>query len=293
MSAARPVLFGEVLFDRFPGGEAVLGGAPFNVAWHLQAFGLAPLFVSRVGDDELGRQVLAAMGAWGLETAGVQVDPGHPTGAVAVRFEDGEPSYEILPDQAYDHVDAAGLPAVAPGAWLAHGTLALRSEPSRAAFGRLREACAGRLVDVNLRAPWWSRDAVLAVARGADVLKLNEGELAELEGPGDVEAAARALLERCGSRRIVVTRGARGALAVDRDEGPWTGAPAGGAEVVDTVGAGDALTAVLVVGETRGWKLGTTLSRGLEFAEAVVGLRGATTSDRGFYAPFLRRWDSA
>jgi len=33
-------IFGEVLFDQFPDGQQVLGGAPFNVAWHLQAFGL-------------------------------------------------------------------------------------------------------------------------------------------------------------------------------------------------------------------------------------------------------------
>ena len=45
----RPVIFGEVLFDRFPDGSVVLGGAPFNVAWHLQAFGRAPLFISTGG----------------------------------------------------------------------------------------------------------------------------------------------------------------------------------------------------------------------------------------------------
>ena len=57
----RPIVFGEVLFDTFPDGSAVLGGAPFNVAWHLQGFGLTPVFISRVGDDARGRQVLAAM----------------------------------------------------------------------------------------------------------------------------------------------------------------------------------------------------------------------------------------
>ncbi len=53
----RPVIFGEVLYDCFPDGQAVLGGAPFNVAWHLQGFGRAPLFISRVGDDPLGHHV--------------------------------------------------------------------------------------------------------------------------------------------------------------------------------------------------------------------------------------------
>jgi fructokinase len=60
--------------------------------------------------------------------------------------------------------------------------------------------------------------------------------------------------------------------------------------VVDTVGAGDAFTALLMLGECLGWDLGTTLQRGLEFAEAIVTTRGATTDDRELYRPFLRRW---
>ncbi len=292
MSRPRPVLFGEVLFDRFPSGEAVLGGAPFNVAWHLQAFGLEPLFVSGVGDDALGRDVLEAMGAWGMDVSGVQVDGAHATGSVEVRFEGGEPVYDILADRAYDHVRAEHLPAVASGALLCHGTLALRAPASRAALEQLvRTARPRRLVDVNLRPPWCSTEGVLAAIRGAAFVKLNEAELAQLVGAQELETAARALLGRCGAERLVVTRGARGALAVERDGGTASGAPGGAAEVVDTVGAGDAFTSVLMLGESRGWKLATSLVRGLEFAEGMVGVRGATTADRSFYTPFLKRWE--
>ena len=56
MNPQHPCIFGEVLYDHFPDGQRVLGGAPFNVAWHLQAFGQAPRFVSRVGHDAEGRQ---------------------------------------------------------------------------------------------------------------------------------------------------------------------------------------------------------------------------------------------
>ena len=68
----RPLIFGEVLFDEFPDGSCVLGGAPFNVAWHLQAFGLQPLFISALGEDEAGQQIVAAMRAWGMDLSGVQ-----------------------------------------------------------------------------------------------------------------------------------------------------------------------------------------------------------------------------
>ena len=76
----RVHVFGEVLFDHFPDGSKVLGGAPFNVAWHLQAFGLSPRFISRVGDDEDGEQIKSAMQAWGMSLSGLQTDRKLPTG---------------------------------------------------------------------------------------------------------------------------------------------------------------------------------------------------------------------
>ena len=295
VSSVRPVLFGEVLFDRFPEAGDVLGGAPLNVAWHLQAFGLRPLFISRVGDDALGRDVLARLGGWGLDTSGVQVDGEHPTGAVEVRLAGGEPSYEILAGQAYDHIDAAQLPELPAETLLYHGTLALRGPTSRAALEHLRRgARPRRLVDVNLRAPWWQREAVLALLEGAERIKLNEEELGQLLGrqldSENTLQAARELLETCGAERLIVTRGERGAQLIDRTQGLLVGAPTGVTQVVDTVGAGDAFTAVLMLGECLGWGLEISLQRGLEFAEAVVGMRGATTGDRAFYFPFTRRW---
>ena len=85
----RPLIFGEVLFDAFPDGSRVLGGAPFNVAWHLRALGLDPLLVSRVGADGAGDEVLRAMHDWQLDVSGVQRDPNHPTGRVPVTLEGG------------------------------------------------------------------------------------------------------------------------------------------------------------------------------------------------------------
>ena len=97
----RPVIFGEVLFDHFPDGSVVLGGAPFNVAWHLQAFGRAPLFISRVGDDPLGRRIRDIMHGWEMDASGLQLDSAHPTGSVEVRIDDELPD-GARPDLAVD-----------------------------------------------------------------------------------------------------------------------------------------------------------------------------------------------
>jgi len=128
------VIFGEVLFDRFPDHQSVLGGAPFNVAWHLQGFGLSPLLVSAIGEDEAGDQILSTMGQWGMDTRGVQRHRDFATGAVQVTLDQGQPSFDILPDQAYDHIETDPVLAVcghAPAALLYMGTLAGRSPTSR------------------------------------------------------------------------------------------------------------------------------------------------------------------
>ena len=131
-----PCFFGEILFDVFPDGHEVLGGAPFNVAWHLQGFGLAPLLISRVGADVAGERIRAAMAAWGMRLDGLQTDPEHPTGRVTVSLRDGEPSFEIVTDSAWDFIAADELPDLTP-ALVYHGSLALRHPVSAAALEAL------------------------------------------------------------------------------------------------------------------------------------------------------------
>ena len=193
----RACIFGEVLFDRFPDGRRVLGGAPFNVAWHLRAFGEDPYLVSRVGDDEDGAAVRAAMRAWGMDEAGLQTDPRLPTGRVQVTIEAGEPAYDIVCPAAWDAIEAptrerSGSP---PCALLYHGSLALRSGPSRRACQSLREAGPGTVfVDVNLRPPWWDRERVLEpLQRGFSMLT------------GGLECLQRAVLPSVGEY-VLATR---------------------------------------------------------------------------------------
>ncbi|MDK2873302.1 MAG: fructokinase [Desulfomicrobiaceae bacterium] len=126
MTPPRPILFGEALFDCFPDGKRILGGAPFNVAWHLTGLGNAPLFITRVGSDAPGMEVRRAMEDWGMDTRGVQVDPTLPTGSVRITFVHGEPQYDILAHQAYDAIDDPLLPDTLRPAFLYHGSLAVR-----------------------------------------------------------------------------------------------------------------------------------------------------------------------
>jgi len=293
-SSNRILLFGEVLFDGFPDGSQVLGGAPFNVAWHLRGLGEDPLLVSRVGADGAGRRVAEAMAAWGLDTSALQTDPDHPTGAVRVDLEDGEPRFHILPDQAYDFIAPDRLPDPDGAACLYHGSLALRRPESAAAWRALAgRARAPIFLDVNLRPPWWEREAVLDWVGAARWVKLNRSELRRLSPAGaDVERQAEAFLSLHGLEGLVVTLGEAGALALTASGLRERVAPAAALPVVDTVGAGDAFAAVCLLGRARGWPLALTLARAQAFAGALVGVRGAVVADRAFYRRFLDAWEN-
>jgi fructokinase len=284
----RPLVVGEVLFDVMPDGTRVLGGAPFNVAWHLQAFGSQPLMITRVGDDDGGDEVVEAMEAWGMDTTGVQRDDAHPTGRVQIDLDNGEPSFRILPDQAYDHLDRDRLLELLVGkacSLLYHGSLISRSDVSRRAVDALRdESDIPIFIDVNLRNPWWKKEGVLESIRRARWAKVNESELALLTGKSDL-AAAESFRVACELEALIVTRGGRSAVVVDA-RGGHDAAPPPEVRVVDTVGAGDAFCAVFIFGLVHGWPTEVSLSRALEFAAAVCEVPGATTADRELYARF-------
>jgi fructokinase len=291
-SARQPLIFGEVLFDRFPDGNVVLGGAPFNVAWHLHAFGAAPLFVSRVGNDDLGRRIQAAMQAWGMNSAGLQLDSQHPTGTVEVSFAQGEPAYDIVAGRAYDCITADPLPPVTP-ALIYHGTLALRAATSLQTLETLKSRYdAPVFLDVNLRPPWWELQATRKLLDNARWVKLNEDELGLLgTDSGTLDERAGRLRDTHGNELLIVTRGGDGAVAFSSDGQSAATRPGSGNTVVDTVGAGDAFTSVTILGLLRDWPLQQTLDRAQTFASAVVGVRGATVQDRDFYRPFIDQWE--
>jgi fructokinase len=287
-----PVIFGEVLFDCFPDGNSVLGGAPFNVAWHLQAFGLTPLMISRVGEDALGQKVRSAMQHWQMNTSGLQIDPEHPTGSVDIAFDNGEPRYTIVEHRAYDYIDAATLPVPAENSVLYHGSLALRNKNSREALSQLKQNHSGTIfLDVNLRDPWWQKEYVLTLADDADWVKLNEDELQQLGcGTGDIRSQADEFIRTHRLTGLVVTLGAKGAMALTADGKFADVIPSQTLKVVDTVGAGDAFTSVLILGLSNAWPLSQTIQRAQEFASQIVARQGATVDDKTFYQDKVTDW---
>lgn len=289
-----PLIYGEVLFDCFPDGSAVLGGAPFNVAWHLHGMGMAPLMISAVGDDDHGKLVLNKMRQWGMDTSGVQVSQTYPTGQVTVSFNDGEPSYEIVPDQAYDHMVYETVNTALQNrkhALLYHGSLVMRTEQTKQHITALvNDYQLPVFVDVNLRAPWWQKQDVRDAIARAKWVKLNEHELALVSGKNiqnelQLREAAQALYANYNMELLIVTLGEKGALCL-HGGGFVQGNPVPVKNLVDTVGAGDSFSAVMIAGILQQWPIQKTLDQALAFASAVCHMRGATTMDRQLYENF-------
>ena len=285
-------LFGEVLIDQFPDGQQILGGAPFNVAWHLQAFGQSPRFISKVGSDQIGADIKVAMEAWGMSLSGLQVDTLYPTGKVAIQINSGEPSYDILDQQAYDFIDANQLDLSKAYDVIYHGSLALRHTVSAQALDTLLNKHQGKVfLDVNLRAPWWKKTAIEQNLQQADWVKLNIDELRQLVTlSNNLKDTMQEVLNLYNLETLIVTSGEQGANALSNSGEFVEVKPAGDFNVVDTVGAGDAFAAVLLLGLLNDWPLLLTMTRAQSFASASVTQRGATFKEIGFYQAFIEAW---
>jgi len=260
------LVWGEILWDLFPSGPE-LGGAPANVAWHLAMLGADVALVSRVGDDERGHDAIARLKARGVDTSLVQIDPERATGEVRVSTQAGEPKYTLVPGRAWERIACTGevRDALDRASAVVFGTLSQITDDGfaswRAMIAAAPAGCA-KVCDVNLRPKHLDHRAIDAALACADVLKINDGEVAALGRTPTAKILAR-------------THGPRGATittAHETVEIAGIDARPGG----DNVGCGDAWLAVLVHGLTQGWPLARTGAIASRWAAEVASHRGAT-----------------
>ncbi len=274
---------GEALLDCI-GGLEIPGGAPATVACHAAGLGVASRLLSRIGEDARGRCLQAWLQEAGVSTSGLQKDPKEPTGSVQVRLKGGAPEYDIAGPVAWDFVEATpvALSAVRTAQVMVYGTLAQRMPVSRGSIRQLLTEgyAAGALVlaDLNLRAPYFDEEIVLWTLRHCDVLKLNDEELLAVAGMvgarGETVELFTGLLREFGISRAVLTCGAGGAWC--HEGGRTWHVSAVPTEVSDTVGAGDAFTAVLATALAAGKSLRDAAPWCSEVAAFVASQTGAT-----------------
>jgi len=284
--------FGEILWDCLPSGRHA-GGAPFNVTAHLAQIGVSASLISCIGRDALGDEILKVAQDKGVNTRFVtRARIGLGTGTVIVTVDaNGNATYELVQPAAWDEirVPAEALEAVSNARALIFGSLAGRSPYNLQQLDRLL-AVKGPLkfFDVNLRPPFADPELVVQLANHADVLKLNDGEVGQLaswlrtgemkhDTPRDAAAIAGAcaiIAEATNASRICVTLAEEGAALWE--PGKLVTAPAPRVVVKDTVGAGDAFMAGLMVGLTRGTDTRKVLENACRLGAFVASHNGAT-----------------
>jgi fructokinase len=280
MGSGKIVTLGEVLWDDLPTGR-FLGGAPLNVAVNLKQLGLDAAIISAIGRDELGDRTLEAVADKGLSIESIQRNE-YPTSRVQVQVDEhGSPSYTILEPVAWDYIKAtkeAGS-LVQDSEFIVIGSLAFRNKVTANSFRTLLAQRTGKcVVDVNFRKPFYNRTLVQELLGFADVLKLNDEELPEIQSffniGGNFEEAIASIAEKFGIETVLYTRGKEGSTIFLNNRF----AHANRFEIVvkDTVGAGDAFLAGAIFGLMNTWNADSIL----EFANAmgayVAASEGAT-----------------
>lgn len=275
MTNQAPIIgIGEVLWDLLPDGPRA-GGAPFNFAFHCHQLGHPAIIVSRVGDDELGHRLRSQVRDFGMSDEFIQIDREHPTGTVPVHFDEhGQPTYTITENVAWDYLewddrfDALYRSAKA----VCYGTLAQRASASRLTIQRFVDGARQHtwtVCDVNLRLPYAEPAVLRHAIERVPVLKMNDHELIDIAARLNFPNPREFLRSLFSFRTLIVciTLGERGCrlLAVDGTDQVIPGFPA---EVVDTVGAGDAFMA----GFLTQWREGKPLDQAARFANALASL---------------------
>lgn len=286
-TAYRPIIvgIGEVLWDVFP-DVAHFGGAPANFACHAAALGADAWVVSAVGQDELGDRALDQLRSADVRIEAIERAP-DPTGIVDVILDaQKQASYVFAERVAWDHIGwDSKLSALSNRCdAVCYGTLAQRHPQSRHSIQQFLEATrddALRLFDVNLRQHFYDHQTVCASLSKATLVKLNSDELPVIVrmlelAPSSEADALRGLCARYELRGGALTRGSRGSLLL------WDGElheePPVQIAVADTVGAGDAFTAALVMGLLRGAPLPEVHHHASAIARHVCTQFGATPS---------------
>lgn len=240
--------FGEVLWDLLPSGK-LPGGAPMNVATHLQNLGIPSAVISRIGNDELGQEIKAFLKDKNCITDFLQTDNQHPTGKVNVFLsEKHEATYEIVHPVAWDFISVSDetIDLVKNANALIFGTLACRDSHTRDTLLSLIEVAPLKIFDVNFRPPHYSQNLIETLLHKADVVKMNDDELAIIANWYDLSERTNQgilahLKEKFDLKTLIVTKGSNGAMMIDNQG--FSESKGFKVEVMDTIGSGDSFLA--------------------------------------------------
>ncbi len=289
------VAIGEPLYElnQQPDGRYLpgFGGDTLNVAIAASRLGAHSAYVTRLGSDYFGDELMALMIRERIDTSSVTRDMDAPTGLYFVthgpqghvftyRRKGSAASLMASADVAAAPVSATKFLHVSG---ISQAVSVSAAEAVSLAIDLAREAGASVSYDTNFRPRLWNAEdawpVIRAAAARADILKTSAEDSAALFGCSDPEEIARHFLD-LGSKSVVVTLGAGGVLLAD-DQGTMR-MPAHAVDAVDATGAGDAFTGAMLAELAAGRPMGDAV----KFANAAAAL---STLGYGAIAPLPHR----
>ena len=274
------VCFGEVLWDIFPTHKKI-GGAPLNVSLRMNSLGVNTTMISRIGDDDNGKDIISFLNNQNISSNSIQVGEEYKTGVVNVMInEKGNASYDILYPSSWDKIVLTNemIEKVSESDAFVFGSLICRDEVSRSTLYGLLDKAKYKVLDANLRAPYYTKEILDELMLKADFIKLNDEELYEisqqLESPyNSFEQNIKFIAEKTNTKHVCVTKGAFGAVLYYNGKFYYNSGYF--IKVVDTVGAGDSFLASLLVKLLRGKSPQKALNYACAVGALVAGHEGA------------------
>lgn len=287
---------GEILWDVYPDRKR-LGGAPFNFIYHVWKIIGKAKFISSVGNDENGNEILAFLNAKGFPTKHIIIDSKHPTGTVQVKLnEDKTPRFKISAECSYDYislVDKTRKIVETETEILYFGTLSQRSIVTRQTINSLFGKDIKYFCDLNLRHDFFSKEMIETALKTSNVVKINSDELKKLAEIFQLDKNENNSIEQLKKAfnidLLCVTLGEDGAILYDGNE--IDRFKVENKNIVDTVGAGDAYAAILCMGYIKNMNLSLINKYANEFASDICMVDGAVPLDDSIYNKYIRKFE--
>jgi fructokinase len=251
INKSKIVCFGEVLFDVFP-THTKIGGAPLNVGLRLASLGIETQIISRIGQDAKGKELIDFIERNDVSTAFIQTDSHFSTGEVTVKLDEkGSASYTINYPVAWDKIEATpeAHDIVSSSDAVVFGSLVCRDTASYQSLLSLLNVAKYKIFDVNLRAPFYTKELLSDLMNKADFIKFNDDELYEISAYlgspyHSLEQNMQFIAEKTNTQHICVTKGSHGAVLFYNNQLFYNSGYK--ITVADTVGAGDSFLAGLL-----------------------------------------------
>jgi fructokinase len=273
------VSIGEILWDVFPEAKKA-GGSSMNVALNLHKQGINSQFISAIGDDENGKELIEFLAFNDFPTNLIQVSA-LPTSTVQVKLdEQQQATYTIVEPVAWDGIELTDelIATVKQADALVYCSLTCRNETSKDTILNLLKHAKLKVFDINLREPFYTIATLKILLAAADILKVNEHELVylkdELNLSGNTDEHLLKQLSLLFNIQIIcLTVGEKGAFVLHED---FLHHHKGYAiKVADTVGAGDSFLATFVASYLNGYPMDTILDRACKVGSFVASQHGA------------------